>query len=103
MKIIIRLWRDQVGGMSAIGTILLCTIVALGSIVGLVVLRNQIVQEYGDLSVALDSLNQSWAVPGGVEGAGKFTDTPSLTPPGDPSGSEPGGLNVRVPPTPEGP
>ena len=103
MKTIIRFWRDQRGGISLIGPILLCTIVALGSIVGLVVLRNQIVQEYGDLSVALDSLSQSWAVPGGVEGAGKFTDTPSLTPPGDPAGSEPAGLDVRVPPIPEGP
>jgi hypothetical protein len=103
MRIIIRLWRDQSGGTSLIGPILLCTIVALGSIVGLVVLRNQLVQEYGDLSVALDSLSQSWAVPGGVEGAGKFTDTPTLTPPGDPDGSEPAGLDVRVPPLPEVP
>lgn len=103
MKIIIRLWHDERGGTSLIGPILLCTIVALGSIIGLVALRNQIVQQYGDLSVALDSLNQSWAVPGGVEGAGKFTDTPTPTPPGDPDGSEPAGLDVRVPPTPEGP
>ena len=103
MKIIIRLWRDQRGGTSLIGPILLCTIVGLGSIVGLVVLRNQVVQEYGDLSVALDSLSQSWALPGGVEGAGKYTDTPSLTPPGDPEGSEPAGLYVRDEPTPEGP
>jgi len=102
MKIVIRLWRDQCGGTSLIGPILLCTILGLGSIVGLVVLRNQIVQEYGDLSVALDSLSQSWAVPGGVEGAGQFTDTPTLTPPGDPEGGEPAGLDVQVAPTPEG-
>jgi len=94
MKLFVRLWRDQGGGMPIVSTILLYVILVLGMTVGLVTLRDQIVQEYGDLSVALDHLDQSWE----VDGTG-FTDSSTLV---DPPHAEPAGLDVQNPPSDEG-
>ena len=95
MKLLGRVRRDQRGTTSAAALILLYAIIIFGSIVGLVALRDQIVQEFGDLAVALDHLDQSFSIPGGAS----YKDTPSLT---DPVNEEPAGLNVQVPPLPEG-
>ncbi len=57
-----RFWRDQRGEVSATSVILLYAILALGAIVGLVSLRNEMVQELGDIGVALRNLNQSFSV-----------------------------------------
>ncbi len=95
MKLLARLRRDQRGTASAAALILMYAIIIFGSIVGLVALRDQIVQEFGDLAVALDHLDQSFSIPGGPS----YKDTPSLT---DPIHAEPAGLNVQVPPLPEG-
>lgn len=97
MKIWTRLWRDERGEASSIAMILLYTIVALGTTVGLITLRDQIVQEFGDLAVALESLDQSYDVPSTPYF--DFHDTTDLT---DPEGAEPAGLSVQEPPTPEG-
>ena len=70
--------------------LLLTTILAIGAIVGLTSVRNQIVQEFGDMAVALESLNQSFTM-----GTITFVDPPTtLT---DPAGAEPACLNVQVP------
>ncbi len=95
MKLLGRLRRDQRGTTSAAALILMYAIIIFGSIVGLVTLRDQIVQEFGDLAVALDHLDQSFNVPGKMS----YQDTPSLT---DPLNEEPAGLNVQAPPLPEG-
>ena len=95
MKTLRRLWRDTRGEVSVIANILLLTVLALGVSVGLVTLRNQIVQEFGDVSVALDSLDQSWSVPGG----GSYLDSTSLE---DPPEEEPADLDVDVPSSGEG-
>jgi len=95
MKLLGRLRRNQRGVTSAAALILLYAIIIFGSIVGLVALRDQIVQEFGDLAVALDHLDQSFSIPGGAS----YKDTPSLT---DPVNEEPAGLDVEVPPLPEG-
>lgn len=55
-----RFWRDQSGTTSAIALILVTTIIAVGVIVGLATFRNQIIQEFGDVGVAIDSLDQSF-------------------------------------------
>lgn len=83
--LLVRLWHDQSGEASGIAVILLYTILALGATTGLVTLRNQIVQEYGDLAVALDALNQSWGIPGGAS----YTDDDSIftNDPADPVGA----------------
>jgi len=49
------------GNSAVMAVVLLVTLLALGVIVGAVSLRNQIVQEFGDASVALDNLDQSYS------------------------------------------
>ena len=93
-RICIRLWRDRRGGISALSTLFLYTILVLGMTVGIITLRDQIVQEYGDLAVALDHLDQSWE----INGVG-FVDTPSLV---DDPDEEPAGLSVQNAPLAEG-
>ncbi|HND52799.1 MAG TPA: hypothetical protein PLV92_10400 [Pirellulaceae bacterium] len=61
-KLLVRLWHDDRGESSFIAMILLTTIAAIGAIVGLVTLRDGIVQEFGDVAVALDALDQSISV-----------------------------------------
>lgn len=95
VKFLRRLWRDQRAETSAIGTILLYTVLVLGATVGLVTFRNQLVQEFGDLATALQSLDQSFS----IDGKASFEDTTTLS---DPAGAEPAGLNVQVSSTPEG-
>ncbi|UUO07970.1 hypothetical protein M4951_06550 [Blastopirellula sp. J2-11] len=57
----VELWRDERGVASAYGLILIATVLILGAVVGLTSLRDHIVQEFGDLGVAIDSLDQSFA------------------------------------------
>ena len=94
MKILRRLWRDQRGSTLLAANLLLYSVLVLGVIVGLVTLRDQLVQEFGDLAVALESLDQLFH----VDGAG-FTDSSPLN---DPAGEEPAGLSVREAPAGEG-
>jgi len=70
------------------------TLLVIAMLVGLVAVRNALTQEFGDVAVALESLDQSYSVT-----VGKVTiqcvDLPtSLT---DPIGEAPAGLNVTVP------
>ena len=94
-KIALRLWRDTKGATSVLGILLLYTIVVLGVTAGLVALRDQIVQEFGDLAVALDSLDQSWEA-----GDAHYDDEgPTLA---DPVDAEPAGISVQEDPLGEG-
>ncbi len=82
MYIAIRLWRDQRGETSAMAMLLLTTIVALGAIVGLATLRDQIVQELGDLAAAIENLDQSYSTPFGefMDPGPFYTDPPNTEP-----------------------
>jgi hypothetical protein len=96
MRFAVKLWRDERGITGAMGLLLLVTLVAIGAIVGLATLRDQIVQEMGDMAVALESLDQSYS--GGPYGS--YTDPPTtLT---DPLNAEPACMSVRVAPSNEG-
>ncbi len=95
MKSLIRFWRDQRGAMPVVATVLLYTVLILGATAGLVTLRNQLVQEFGDLAAALQSLDQSFHIDDGAS----YTDSSTAS---DPAGEEPAGLNVRAPSRPEG-
>lgn len=97
-RLCIRLWRDRRGGIPALSTLFLYTILVLGMTVGIITLRDQIVQEYGDLAVALDHLDQSWEVTVNGDTRG-FSDSPTLT---DPVDAEPAGLSVQEAPLSEG-
>jgi hypothetical protein len=105
-KTLHRLWRDERGEVTYAGIILVYTLLALGSIVGLVCLRNQIVQELGDLAIAFDQLDQSYSVDFASDCPDySFEDSPDLgpydfTPPneGDPVGQPPADIDISVPP-----
>jgi len=103
-RICIRLWKDQGGAVSAVSALLLYTILILGVTVGLVTLRNQVIQQFGDLAVALDHLDHSWEVEHSW-GSWSFDENPDGTGPkltlvngdgdADPDGDEPAGISVR--------
>jgi Flp pilus assembly pilin Flp len=76
-----RLWRDTRGSTSVIALILIVTIVAVGAIVGLSTIRDQIVQEFADLGVSLNQLNHSFSytINVDVNGDGDFADMEDQT------------------------
>ncbi len=91
-----RLWRDDRGELAALGVILLYTVLCIGAIAGLVVLRNQIVQEFGDLAVSLRNLDQSFSfVICGTTHEYEDTETGELL---DLSGQSPAGIDIGVAP-----
>lgn len=53
--------RDELGAVQVSELILMATIVAIGSIVGLSSYRNAVVTEYNDLGLAIGSLDQSFS------------------------------------------
>ncbi|MEC8801220.1 MAG: hypothetical protein VXX55_10700 [Planctomycetota bacterium] len=57
---IARLIRDERGSVAAMSTPFLTVMLGLGVIGGLVVVRDHLVQEFGDFGVALDNLDQSF-------------------------------------------
>jgi hypothetical protein len=110
MNLLRRLWRDKRGFLATTDLILLATIVVLGSIVGMATFRNQVVQEFGDMSMAVGSLNHSYSYGGdqntakGYSVAGSsFTDQPDYGQDPVVPGQEPAGIDVKVaPPATEG-
>jgi hypothetical protein len=61
VKTIKQLWHDERGVISSAGMILITLLVAIGSIVGLVAIRDHVTQQLGDAAVALDNLDQSFS------------------------------------------
>jgi len=59
-----KLWRDQRGVINTVDLILTTTILVLGMIVGLVMLRNQVVEEFADTATAIGNLNQGYSLTG---------------------------------------
>lgn len=92
-----RFWRDERAAVTSASVILTYSILALGAIVGLVCMRNQIVQELGDLGVAFDNLDQSYS----VDWDGDGTIDASYTDPGptllDPSGAPAASIELDRP------
>jgi hypothetical protein len=60
MKMLRRLWADEAGFVISAELVLVGTMLVIGMIVGLTEVRNQVVQELGDLAVAIGSVNQSY-------------------------------------------
>ena len=92
-----RFWRDERGAIASASIILVYSILALGAITGLICLRNQIVQELGDLAVAFDNLDQSYQVDWDADGIVDATyvdPPPTLT---DPTGIAPAGIMLDDP------
>jgi hypothetical protein len=106
-----RLWGDESGFIVSVDLILVSTILGIGLLVGLVSLRDQIVQELGDTAMAVGNLNQSYSFSGfNVTFAGftftvagsSFADTSDFCENGtnenntDPTGSAPACIDVGV-------
>jgi hypothetical protein len=112
MKVLHRLWADEAGFVVSTELVLVATILVIGLVLGLTSLRNQVVQELGDLAQAIANINQSYEYAGTqkvavAETAGsKFLDEPDFCedPEGkDHAGDEPlAGWSVTMAPTAEG-
>jgi hypothetical protein len=61
MRILSRLWGDELGVVVSAELVLVLTILAIGMIVGLTSLRDQVVQELADVGAAISQLNQSFS------------------------------------------
>ena len=59
-----KLWNDERGFIISAELVLVATILVIGMIVGLTILRNQVVQELGDLGAAIGMLSQGYWYPG---------------------------------------
>ena len=64
MNLLCRLWNDQSGVVVSAELVIVATILVLGMIVGLTTVRDQVVQELGDLALAIASINQSYSFSG---------------------------------------
>ena len=56
-----RLWRDESGFVISSELVLIATILVIGMIVGLTVVRDQVVQELADVSAAFSNVDQSFS------------------------------------------
>jgi len=80
MKVLMQLWRDDLGFIVSAELVLVATILVIGMIVGLATVRDQVVQELGDFGLAIGQVNQSFSWSGitghtsSVAGSA-FTDT----------------------------
>jgi hypothetical protein len=59
-----RLWADEAGFVISAELVLISTILVIGLIVGMVSLRNQVVEELVDVGQAVGNLSQSYAYGG---------------------------------------
>jgi len=55
-----RLWKDEAGFIVSADWVLVSSILVLGMVVGLTSVRDQIVQELGDVGAAFAVMNQSY-------------------------------------------
>jgi len=86
----LRLWSDEFGFVSATEALLMTTILGIAMVVGLQTIRDAIIQELGDVAVALDHLDQSYVFT--ISGAThQYIDTSSLT---DPVGAPPACIGI---------
>jgi len=70
-----KLWSDDAGFVVSADLILISTILVIGVLVGLVTLRDQVVQELGDMATAVGNLNQSYSFAGATITFGGSTFT----------------------------
>ena len=103
MRMLRTLWNDEAGFVVSAELVLVATILVIGMIVGLVSLRNQIVQELVDVGQAIGSMSQSYAFAGTKKGKVGWTDGSSYTDktafcqdPWQQAGQSPGGISVTV-------
>lgn len=100
-----RLWNDDRGFIISAELVLVATILVIGMIVGLVSIRNQVVQELVDVGQAIGSISQSYAYTG-VKAAkhgvyawtdgSYYIDVRDFCQAWQHPGQEPGGISCQV-------
>jgi hypothetical protein len=103
MSLFRKLWNDEAGFIVSAELVLVATVLVIGLIVGLAVLRNQIVQELVDVGQAIGSMSQSYALAGTKKCDVAWSDGSSYTDkmdfcqdPWQQPGHSPGGISVTV-------
>lgn len=97
-----KLWNDEAGFVVSAELVLIATILVLGLIVGLVTVRDQIVQELGDVAQAFAQINQSYSFSGitghtSATSGSQFIDTSDYCDTvGDPVGNPAACISVAI-------
>lgn len=99
-----KLWRDERGGVEYLSLMLITAIVSIAGVIGLSQIRDQVTQQFGDMAVALDNVDQSFSYTitiGATVLSASYSDpAPTLT---DPANAAPACLILNVvSPTAEG-
>jgi Flp pilus assembly pilin Flp len=92
---VVRFWRDESGFISTVDYLVLISVVAIGSIVGLTEVRTSLVQIMGDVAGSLENLNQSYSF-SVIGSTSIYIDTATSA---DTAGVAPQGISVQQPPT----
>ena len=90
-----RLWKDESGFVSATELLLMTTILGVAMVVGLQTVRDAMIQELGDVAVALDHLDQSYSFTLGTK-TSQYMDTITLQ---DPAGAPRACIGICLAPT----
>ena len=64
MKLMQRLWNDEAGFVVSAELVLIATVLVIGMLVGLVTIRDQVVQELADVADAFSEVDQSYSFSG---------------------------------------
>jgi len=64
MKTLNALWNDEAGFIVSSELVLIATILVIGLIVGLTMVRNSVVQELGDVAQAIGAISQDYSYSG---------------------------------------
>ncbi len=64
MNVLQRFWADEAGFIVSTELVLVATTLVVGMLVGLVTVRDQVVQELGDVALAIGNVNQSYQYDG---------------------------------------
>ncbi len=110
MTMLHRLWADEAGFIVSTELVLVATTLAIGMIVGLATVRDQVVQELGDLALAIGNVNQSYVYEGvhgqtSATAGSDFQDEGDFAEPeggDDVAGQEPLAISVQLPASDEG-
>lgn len=97
------LWDDEDGFLGSSDYILLSTIVVIGAVCGLATMRDAVVQNLGDIAIALATVDQSYSVnytisSGTVVNFGYFDPPPGATLQ-DVAGQAPYNIDLCIPPS----
>ena len=92
MQIARKFWSDQGGSVSSFSTVLMVTVLVIGIIPGVVTLRDHIVQNFGDVALSLENIDQSYSFT--VNGVtSEYVDSGQVD---DVAGDAPAGLDLTI-------